>query len=210
MKKHNRFGAHKLNIMYLFIRYTIAFAVGLSIASCVTPPLKTEQKRDRLAEAVGFEPDDIAFMNYCIFEEIRESGSGKKLKGHRGIVAVTESELCLVDGVLRKTPKNYFLKIPLSEIVGVSSSNGLMQIKHQDRLIVLFLYHWNDLVADRDLTQELYQSLVLANVPGFETEERYSFTRLQAPPELVPFNDREEPHDPYRFPDQYPHGNKYR
>ncbi len=199
--------AKRIGLSYTFNSYIIVAATVI-LSSCVTVPLKTEQNRDRLAEAVGFEPNDIAFMNYCIFEEVQESESPKQLKGHRGIVAMTESELCLVDGVLGKAPKNYFFKIPLSEIEGVGGSNGLIQLKHHSRLIVLYLYKWNDLAADGELSQNLYESLILADVPGFESEEQYSFGQMNSPPKLIPFNDREGPYDPYKFPDQYPHGIK--
>lgn len=191
-----------LGQLYQLVSYPLVIAICLYLAGCVTPPLKTKQTRDRLAEAIGFEPDEIAIMNACFFEEVEESDSKGQLKGYRGIVATTKSELCLVDGVPRKAPANYFLKIPLSQIEGVSRSNGLIQIKHQDRQIVLFLYHWNDLIIDYDLTQTFYESLIFANVPGFNTDEHYSFTRFKSPPKLIPFNDQKEPHDPYRFPDQ--------
>lgn len=209
MKRCLRKEVDNIGPSYAFINYVIV-AASVILSSCVTAPLKTEKSRERLAEAMGFEPNEIDIMGYCFFEEIRDSESEMHLKGHRGIVAMTESELCLVDGKLGKAPKDHYLRIPLSQIKGVSSSNGLIQIKHQDRLIVLFLYHWNDLVADHELSQELYQSLILANVPGFETDEHYSFNRFQAPPKLVPYNEREEPHDPYQFPDQYPHEIKNR
>lgn len=173
-------------------RYALIATISLSIAGCVTAPLKTQQQRERLAEAVGFEPGEIAFMNYCFFEEVQEPDSEKKLKGLRGIVAMTDSELCLIDGVLRKAPKSYFLKIPLSEIEGVNSSYSQIQIKHQGRLFVLFVYNWNDLHPDYNLTNELYGSLIFANVPQFETSNYYSWSRLGSPSNPRPINNQQD------------------
>lgn len=182
--------------------FAIVSVFCLAFAGCATQPLKTIQDRDRLAEAIGFKPNEIVFMNYCFFEEVQEHNSEDRLKGKRGIVAMTDSELCLVDGTLRKTPKDYFLKIPLSQIDGASNLDGLIQLKDQDRLIVLFLYNWNDFVPNNELSQKLYESLIFADVPGFEANDYYSFSRFKSPPKLIPYSQRKEPYDPYKFPDQ--------
>ncbi len=183
-------------------KYYIAIAVTLILSSCVTVPLNTEQNRIRLAESMGIEPKETVIMNYCVFEEVQEAESPKQLIGQRGIVAMTESEFCLMDGELRKAPKNYFFKIALSEIEAVSSSNGLIHVRSQNRLIVLHIYQWNNFVMDHDSTQKLYESLIFANVPGYETDQYYSFTRTKSPPKITPYNERKEPYDPYKFPDQ--------
>ncbi len=172
-------------------RFIPVLLIGLTVAGCATLPLKNDRHRQRLAESIDSEPSAITFMNYCFFEEIEAPSDENQLTGVRGIVAMTESEICIMDGVLRNAPKNYFLKIPFSDIEGVNNSGKQVLIKYQDRMIALFLYDWADFVSDPELNLELYQSLVFADVPTFETEERYRFSRLRTPdyPSLNPIGE---------------------
>lgn len=173
--------------LYSINRYIGLALISLSPAACVTVPLKTQGHKARLAEAIGVEVEAIRFMNYCYFEEIPEPEySDTHLAGRRGIVAITDNAFYLMDGNLNTGPKDYFYIVSFSDITGASSLDRQIQIKNREMLIVLYVYDWNGLIPDADRTQELYQSLVFADVPGFEAEETYTLNHIRPSHEYTP------------------------
>ena len=120
-------------------------------------------------------------MNYCFFEEISEQRNDEPLEGRRGIIAATDTELCLIEGTLNKASGDKVLKIPYSEISGVNYSLNQIQIKRDDQRFVLFLYYWSDQGTDRKRASEFYQLLASKNVPNFEPEALYSLSRFDHP-----------------------------
>ncbi len=155
--------------------------LSLSLAGCFTaPPLRTQAQREQVGKITGFAPDRIEFMNHCFFEEIAEPESDAIGTGKRGMIAVTDTEICIVEGALQNAPKDYSKKIPLSEIVGVYRSYNQVQIQSRDKLIVFFLYHWNDHATDAKRTNEFYETLILKDVPSFESDREYSLSRFTA------------------------------
>ncbi len=180
--------------------HVLAGLFCLLLSSCVTSPLKTQSQRDRVAEAMGYSPDEITFMQLCFFEEIQEQGSEKRLKGVRGVIAKTDSEICLMDGAMGLAPTRHFLKIPISEIEGVSGFPGQIQIGYQDRLLVLVVYNWDDFRPNSTLTNDMYKSLIAAKVPHFEAQDHYSWSMLSprrsstlsGPTDYFPHNDKVE------------------
>ncbi len=173
--------------LYSINRYIWLALISLSLAACVTPPLKTQGHKERLAESIGVEVEAIRFMNYYYFEEIPEPEySDTHLAGRRGIVAITDDAFYLMDGNLNTGPKDYFYNVPFSDITGASNLDEQIQIKNRETLIALYVYDWNGLIPDADRTQELYQSLVFADVQGFEAEDTYTLNHIRPSDEYTP------------------------
>ena len=192
MKKSIRLKIYSSNSTYTAMHYALIGTICLVVAGCVTAPLKTQQQRDHLAEAIGFQSSEVTLMSQCFFEEVQELDSEKNLRGIRGIVAMTDSEICLMDGAMRMAPTRHFLKIPISEIEGVSGSSGQVQIRYQDRLFVLVVFNWNDFRPNYILTSKIYESLIAANVPQFETRKYYSWSRLSSPSDPWRINNQQD------------------
>ncbi len=178
MKNPTRQKAHYAKHKYSAVYYPLVGAVFLAISGCVTSPLKTDVDRDRVAEAMGYHPSEIDLMHLCFFKEIEEPESEKRLKGVRGVVAKSDTEICLMDGAIGLAPRRHFIKIPLSEIEGVGDTPGQVQIKYQDKLFVLVVYNWEDFRPNSSLTNDLRKRLIAANVPHLETQEHYSWSML--------------------------------
>lgn len=159
----------------------IALLAMVLASGCASPPLRTESHRQRLGEIAELGDQQIEFMNYCFFEEITDPETEKTLEGRRGIVAATKTEICLVGGGLNNETKDYFLKIPFAEIEGVNGSHSQIQVKVENKSIVLFLYYWSDHGTDRKRTVELHQLLRSKGIPEFVTEELYSLSRFEHP-----------------------------
>lgn len=153
-------------------------SIFLALTGCVTSPLRTELDRYRVAEAMGYHPGEIALMHLCFFEEVEKPDSEGRLKGIRGVVAKTDSEICLMDGAIGLAPRRHFIKIPISEIEGVSGFPGQVQIRHQGRLFALVVYDWEDFRPNEALTNHIYNSLAGSNVPQFESAGHYSWSML--------------------------------
>ncbi len=200
MRSPNREKTHCFKRVYAVIRYVLAGAACLVFFGCVTSPLKTDVDRDRVAEAMGYHPSEIDFMHLCFFEEIEEPESEKRLKGIRGVVAKTDSEICLMDGAIGLAPRRHFIKIPISEIEGVGDAPGQVQIRYQDKLFVLVVYNWEDFRPNSSLTNDLRKRLIAANVPNFVTQDHYSWSMLYSkrnstfngPMNPFPHNDKAE------------------
>lgn len=169
------------NRRYAAMRYALVGTICLIASGCVTSPLRTGNQRDHVAEAMGYHPSEVAFMHLCFFEEVQEPDSEKRLKGVRGVIAKTDSEICLMDGAIGMVPTRHFLKIPISEIESVSGSPTQVQIRYQDRLIVLVAFNWDDFRPNSAFTNQIYRSLIAANVPHFESSEHYSWSMLSYP-----------------------------
>lgn len=165
---------------YPIIRYAIIGTICLAVTGCVTTPLKTQHQRDRLVESIGYQPSEVALINHCFFEEVQELNAGKKIRGIRGIVAMTDSEICLMNGVMGIAPTRRLLKIPISEIEGVSRSSEQVQIRYQDKLFVMVVFNWSDFRLNHSLTNKIYESLIAANVPHFEMRRYYSWSMLSS------------------------------
>ncbi len=152
----------------------------LLVAGCVTAPLKTQDQRNNLIESIGYRPSEVALIDYCFFESIHELNSERRTGGIRGIVVMTDSEICLMDGAMGMVPTKHFLRIPISEIEGVNSSADQVQIRYEDETFVLVAFNWSDFRANLGLTNRIYETLIAANVPEFETSEFYSWSRLSS------------------------------
>jgi len=96
------------------IRYISPVAALLIVSGCAKGPLKTAEQRARIAESIGFQSDSPALMYNCFFEEVQGLDSENKIRGIRGIVAMTDTELCLMDGAFQMAPRRHFIKISLS------------------------------------------------------------------------------------------------
>lgn len=115
---------HSWKPAYTFLAYPLLGAMCLVASGCVTSPLKTEIQQDRLAEAMGYHPSEVDFMRLCFFEEVQDGNVEKALKGVRGVIAKTDSEICLMDGAMSMAPTRHLLKFPISEIESVSGYPG--------------------------------------------------------------------------------------
>jgi len=142
---------------------------------------------------MGYHPSEVELMALCFFEEIQEPRSEKQLKGVRGIVALTDSEVCLMNGAIGIAPTRHLFKFPISEIESVSGFADQVQIRHQDKLYVMSAFNWEDFRANSALTTHIYRSLVAANVPEFETQEHYSWTMLSS--RRSPYSNSHSHHD---------------
>ena len=168
------------NKTYTTKRYLWIGLMGLSVSGCATGPLKTAEQRERIVEAIGFQSSGAALMYNCFFEEVQGLDSEKAIRGVRGIVAMTESEICLMDGAFPMAPTRHFIKIPLSEIEGVHGSSAQVQIKYQDRVYALIVFDWETFHPNYSLTQRVFRALITANVPEFRAERNYSWSMIRS------------------------------
>lgn len=165
---------------YTIVRFLVIVSICLMVSSCATGPLNTAEKRSRIAESIGFRSNGPPLMYNCFFEEVQGLDSKKKVRGVRGVVAMTDSEFCLMDGAFPTNPRRHFIKIPLSEIEGVHSSSTQVHVKHQDKLYALVAFDWDDFRANYSQTQRVFRALVAANVPVFQTDRYYSWAMLRS------------------------------
>jgi len=154
-------------------------SIILTIALCgcgVRPPLKVHRHGERLGVALGFESEEVEFLNRCFFDEVPKSYFGKA-DPVRGIVVLTKTAFFISEGNLNQIHKKRFRKIPIDEIDRVGLSSSQVLIEHGDEVVVLAMYGWNDLNTKPSLASDLFELLVLADVPGFQTGYRNKLSK---------------------------------
>jgi hypothetical protein len=138
-------------------------------------PLKTETDGKALAEILNVPHEEIHFISYCTFDEIRKWEDDIELT--QGIVALLESELRIFGARnLRAASPKKEIRIPIQEMDGVGLARFLqgrrIQIKHDEHLIVLEITKDNVFI-DKEGSYRLYEMLKERGVPDFETSKFY-------------------------------------
>jgi hypothetical protein len=150
------------------------------VFGCGTGPLRTAEQRERIVVSKGFQSGGPPLTYNCFFEEVEGLDSEKKIRGALGIVAMTDSEFCLMGGAFPTNPRRHFIKIPLSEIEGVHSSSAQVRIKQQDRVYALVVFDWENFRPNYSQTERVCRSLIEANLLEFQTDSVYSWSMLRS------------------------------
>ena len=146
---------------------------------CATP-LTIESDGNRLAAILGIEHEDVRFISYCTFDEIRRWE--KKTKPTEGIVALTRDDIRMLGGDLRTASTKKEIRIPISEIEGIDirhfGRGRQLQLIVGEHLIVLEVTA-NKQLIDQEGSQRLYDLIISSGAPTWESEKYYL---QEAPP----------------------------
>ena len=121
-----------LKVVYLISLILISILLG----GCASGELSIEQHSKQYAPALGVEESDIQFLSYCNYSVFWEPKNERAI-GEKGILALTDSKLCLVLRNKKSLISKDLISIPIGEIEGISYLNSQVQLRYRGQLMVL-------------------------------------------------------------------------
>ena len=146
----------------------IALVTTVAFTACNTATqLTVDTDAVRSATKLGVKAEDIQFLTYTDFSAVTEPEL-KKIIGENGILALTDSQLCL----FVRNSKFFFSKdrltVPYSDMKGIFFQGDQIQLKYRDLMMILEIRDPKTRSADGFKQEELYQRILAQGIPEFD------------------------------------------
>jgi hypothetical protein len=166
-----------------FIEYLCASVILFGCATPFNIPLKIDTDGPRLAQIIGVNFEDVRFISYCRFDELRAGKYYVKLQN--GTCVLTEERIYLLVGNFRSASTFEGLSFAIEELEGVDTQSHkslfsrktqiqIVQGQHigHTRIIVLEITANRAVIAQEE-SSRFYDLLIASGVPEWESKRYY-------------------------------------
>ena len=141
-----------------------ALVVVLVVTGCGRQTLTLDKGSHQLAPVLGPDSKDLQYFNHAVFAQITD-GAEKVGTSRTGTVAVTSSQLILAEGAASSITEDEVVRIPISDIEGVSMEGPFVQLVHGENRIIILPYRWYIDTVDLVQLNALSELLEAKSIP---------------------------------------------
>ena len=165
----------KTIIRLIIICKFITLALLLFLWGCSYPLVIQHGGQTQVAPVLGVEESDIRFLRYAFF---MNTPPDESVDTTRGIVALTDSDLFLIEGNLRTMTSSTETRIPISDMEGLFLSDQI-QLKLGESGMVIWVVT-SDPKLDLPGLDHLHDLLNAEGIPAWQCEQEYALRELRS------------------------------